>query len=226
MPAEPAPGRLGAPRLLAISGGLDLPDDRFEAWLRRLADAGIDGVQLRDPAVDDRRLYRLARRARALLPAGCRLLVNRRIDVAVAAGADGVHLPATGLPVAPLRRRFGAGLLIGRSTHRPAEVAAARAEGADYATFGPVFPTPGKERYGPPPGLTGLERAAAAAPGFPILALGGMSPERLAAAAAAGAAGAAAIRAFADLRATAELARLAAEIWPSGPRDRDMIAPA
>ena len=219
----------GAPRLLAISGSLGLADDLFERWLRRLAEAGVDAVQLRDREIDDLRLFRLARRARALLPTRCRLLVNRRVDVAIAAGADGVHLPADGVPVVPLRRRFGAGLLIGRSTHHPDEVAAARRDGADYATFGPIFPTPGKELYGPPPGLPGLRRATVAAPGFPVLALGGLTDDRpaaLDAVAAAGAAGVAGIRAFADdgpPQALIELVRRAARCFPA-PR-RDMISP-
>ena len=221
--------RAAPPRLLAISASLSIADDLFERWLRRLAEAGVDGVQLRDRGIDDLRLFHLARRARALLPARCRLLVNRRVDVAVAAGADGVHLPADGLPIAPLRRRFGDRLLIGRSTHHPEEVAAARRDGADYATFGPVFPTPSKESYGPPPGLAGLQRATAAAPGFPVLALGGLTADRLSAlgeVAAAGAAGVAGIRAFADSAAPpelAELARRAAECFRV-PR-RDMISP-
>ena len=217
------------PRLLAISGGLSLADDLFERWLRRLAEAGVDAVQLRDREIDDLRLFHLARRARALLPARCRLLVSRRVDVAIAAGADGVHLPAAGLPIAPLRRRFGRRLLIGRSTHHPEEVAEASRDGADYATFGPVFPTPGKEIYGPPPGLAGLRRAAAAAPGFPVLALGGFTDDRLAdlgAVAAAGATGIAGIRTFADVGPSPpliELVKRAARCFPA-PR-RGMISP-
>ena len=138
------------------------------------------------------------------------------MDVALAAGADGVHLPASGLPIAPLRRRWGDALLIGRSTHHPDEVAAAGRDGADYALFGPVFPTPGKEAYGPPPGLDGLRRAAAA--GLPVIAVGGLTPDRLAAVAAAGAAGAAAIRACADAAGAAAMAGSAAECFPAGGR--------
>jgi thiamine-phosphate pyrophosphorylase len=200
------------PRLLAISGPLDLPPGEFDRWLEGLGAAGVDAVQLRDKGLDDRRLYELTRRARAVLPARCRLLVNGRLDVALAAGADGVHLPADGLPSQPLRRRFGPGVLIGRSTHRPEEVAQARRAGADYATFGPVFPTPSKAGYGPPPGLAGLRRAAAV--GLPVLALGGITAERLAEVARAGAAGAAARRAFADAAGAAAMVRRAAGCFP------------
>jgi len=182
--------------------------------LRQLAAAGIGAVQIREKDLDDRSLYDLARVARSLLPPAARLLINGRIDIAVAAGADGVHLPADGLPLAPLRRRFGGDggpLLLGRSTHSQAEIERARDEGADYVTFGPVFPTPGKERYGPPLGLAALARAAAA--GIPVYALGGITLERFADVAAAGAAGVAGIRLFQDAG-LAEAALSAREHFP------------
>jgi thiamine-phosphate pyrophosphorylase len=200
------------PRVLAISGALSGPADAtFAAWLDLLAAAGVDAVQLRDRELDDDALYRLARRARERLPPSCRVLVNRRLDLALAAGADGVHLPAAGLPVAPLRRRFGAGVLIGCSTHHPDEVAAARRGGADYAVFGPVYSTPGKAAFGPPPGLAGLARATAL--GLPVLALGGVTAARLGALAAAGAAGVAGIRAFTTFESAAEVVRRAAALF-------------
>jgi thiamine-phosphate pyrophosphorylase len=195
-------------RLLAISGGgtaISQESDALDGWLLALGRSGVDAVQIREKALDDRDLYALVRRARSLLPSAVRLLVNGRLDVALAAGADGAHLPADGVPLTPLRRRFGPGVLLGRSTHRPEEVAAARRDGADYVVFGPVYPThptpgttpgptPGKEGYGPPPGLSGL--AVAAGHGIPVYALGGVTLGRLAEVAAAGAAGAAGIRLF------------------------------
>ena len=181
-------------RLLAISDRRRLPGEDLGPWLDALAEAGVDAVQLREKDLGGRRLLELARLARRRLGPDRLLLVNGRADVALAAGADGVHLPAAGLPIAALRRRFGDRLLIGRSTHHPAEVREAAAAGADYVTFGPVWATPGKERYGPPPGLSGLRRAAAV--GLPVFALGGVTIERLPEAAAAGARGAAGIRVF------------------------------
>ena len=210
-PAPPVPP---VPRLLAISDRRSLPPETtFEAWLRLLADAllltarrrtdALLAVQIREKDLDDRRLLELVRRGRELLPETVPVLVNGRPDVALAAGADGVHLPAAGLPVAAVRRCAEAAgrprprpFLVGRSTHAAEEVAVARGEGADYVTFGPVHPTPSKAAYGPPPGLEGLAAAVRAAGGLPVIALGGVTPERLPPLAAAGAHGAAAIRAF------------------------------
>jgi thiamine-phosphate pyrophosphorylase len=202
------------PRLLAISGGGmsgPAPDGGFLAWLDGLAAAGVDGVQLREKGLDDGALLALARAARDRLPAAAALLVHRRLDVALAAGADGVHLPADGLPAAPLlawAARLGARPLVGRSTHGLHEVEAARDEGVDYVVFGPVFATPGK---GPPAGLEALAEAARL--GVPVLALGGLGPERVADAIAAGAHGVAAIRAFAtQTGAAAMVAAMAAAL--------------
>ncbi len=174
--------------LLAISdraslGVLDVP---FPQWLARLAAAGVGAVQIREKDLDDRAVYELARQARGLST----VLVNGRLDVALAACADGAHLPADGVPVAALRRRFPAALL-GVSTHSVEEVERAMNDGADYVTFGPVWPTPSKE------GCVGIgELAKATRVGIPVYALGGVMLSRFGEAAAAGAAGAAGIRLF------------------------------
>jgi len=190
-------------RALGSGIGPRLGEERLLDWLAALGRAGVGAVQIREKDLDDRALFELVRRARSLLPPSTRLLVNGRLDIALAAGADGVHLPANGVPLAALRRRFGPGILLGCSTHRPEEVAAARRDGADYVTFGPVYPTPGKERYGTPPGIAGLaalvsELARNGGAVLPVYALGGVTLRRLAEVAAAGAAGAAGIRLFQD----------------------------
>jgi thiamine-phosphate pyrophosphorylase len=203
--------------LLAISDRTSLAAHGIgvEDWLRSLGGMGNLAVQLREKDLDDRALLELARAARAALPPVIPLLVNSRLDVALAAGADGVHLPADGVPVAPLRARFGSGILIGRSTHSVAEVERARDEGADYVTFGPVWETPGK---GTPVGTGELARAVAA--GVPVYALGGVTLERFGELAAAGAAGVAAIRLFQrtpDLSpALSDVARMARELFGRG----------
>lgn len=214
---EPRPFR--PPRLLAISDRRSLPPGLdVDAWLRGLARSGVDAVQLREKDLDDRDLFALARRARALLPPAVTLLINGRADVALAAGVDGVHLPAAGLPAPALRRLAecrGRRLVIGRSTHRAEEVEAARREGVDYVTFGPVYATPSKAAYGKPPGLLGLRRAAAAR--LPVIALGGVTEAaRLYAVAAAGAVGAAGIRVF--QRTASREAMVAAAETAFGPR--------
>jgi thiamine-phosphate pyrophosphorylase len=191
--------------LLAISDRRSLPDGDLTGWLARCAAAGVDAVQIREKDLDDRTLWEIARNARALLPPATRLLVNGRADVAVAAGADGVHLPSDGVPAVALRRRFGASLLLGVSTHRVEEVERARDAGADYATFGPIWETPGK---GPAQGVAELARAAAC--GLPVYALGGVTIARFGEVAAAGAAGVAAIRLFQqppEIREAVEAAR-------------------
>jgi thiamine-phosphate pyrophosphorylase len=197
--------------LLAISDRASLGEDGLEEWLRRLAAAGVEAVQIREKDLDDRDLYDLTRMARAILPPPATVLVNGRVDVALAASADGVHLPADGVPLAALRRRFSSRFdpipLLGRSTHLVEEVERALQDGADYVAFGPVYPTPSKERYGPPRGLEELARAAAV--GIPVYALGGVMLSRFGEVAAAGAAGAAGIRLFQgpDLREVVERAR-------------------
>jgi len=146
--------------LLAISDRVGLrraaPRRSLPAWARTLAAAGVPALLLREKDLPDRAVHCLARTLRRRLPAPGRLLVSGRADIALAAGADGVHLPADGVPTAALRRRFAGALLVGRSTHTLDDVSAAAEAGASYVTFGPVFASPGK---GEP---TGLDRLAAA----------------------------------------------------------------
>jgi thiamine-phosphate pyrophosphorylase len=191
--------------LLAISDRRLVVDGDLPAWAAALAAARVPALQLREKDLDDRATYELTRAVRVAAPPPFRLLVNARADIALAAGADGVHLPADGVPVAAVRERWGSRLLIGCSTHDEAEVAAAAASGADYVTFGPVQASPDK---GPPTGNAAL--AAVAELGVPVLALGGLGVADVPAVAAAGAAGLAAIRAFhhpADVAALVTAAR-------------------
>ncbi len=198
------------PDLLAISG-LESLNEPWADWLRRLAAAGVAALQVREKSLDDRAVWELARQARAALPPSAMVLVNGRLDIALAAGAGGAHLPADGVPLEALRRRFGSRfeepLILGRSTHRLEEVEAALREGADYVTFGPVYATPSKENYGPPRGLDELVKAARLP--IPVYALGGVTLSRFGEVAAAGAAGVAGIRLFQgpDLSVAVQLAR-------------------
>lgn len=183
------------PSLIAVSDRRSLPaGGDLVAWCRGLAAAGVEAVWLREKDLGDAALLHLARQARAALEPPIALLVSGRPDVALAAEADGVHLPSDGLPPAEVVRRFGGRLAVGRSTHSLAEVAEAEAAGADYVTFGPVYESPGKAARGAPNGISELARACSAS--VPVYALGGLTRDRLAEVAAAGAAGAAGIRLF------------------------------
>jgi thiamine-phosphate pyrophosphorylase len=159
------------------------------------APAGTVLVQLRDKQAGGRELYDRAVALRALAArAGARVVVNDRVDVALAAGLDGVHLPEDGMDVADARRLLGPRRLVGASTHAVARAAAQAAAGADLVTIGPVWDTPSKRAYGTPLGLD-VVRGAASLP-VRVFALGGVdSPERAAQAVAAGAWGIAVIRA-------------------------------
>ena len=154
---------------------------------------GVDAVQIREKDLDARRLLELGLRIADALAPTVALLVNGRFDIALAIGAAGVHLPSRALPIARIRERCPR-LVIGASTHRTEEVAAARDAGADYVTFGPVYPPRSKTAALPAVGRSGLARAVDL--GLPVLALGGVSLERLEEIAGVGAAGVAAIGAF------------------------------
>lgn len=125
-----------------------------------------------------------------------RLLVNDRFDVARAAGAAGVHLTSASLPPRVVRELCGEEFLLGVSTHSLDEAQQARAGGADFVVFGPVFETESKRAYGPPQGLEKLREVTAALEDFPVLAIGGMTPDNAETCFAAGASGIAGISWF------------------------------
>lgn len=195
---------------------------RRRALLERIASAaraGVDYVQLREKDLQVCELEQMAAAAVATLRRvgeetghRAKLLINSRIDVAIACGADGVHLPAGELGADEARVICEkAGLprpTIGVSCHTVQEVALAESQGADFAVFGPVFGKGGQ----PGVGLAALEevthRAAAAAQRMPVLALGGVTAENAGECLRAGAAGLAGIRLFQAENAVAIIARL------------------
>jgi thiamine-phosphate pyrophosphorylase len=136
---------------------------------------GVRCVQLREKDLPSRQLFELAQRLRTLTREhGARLLINDRIDIAQAVGADGVHIGAGSLPVAEVRRLLGPELLIGYSAHAVDEALLAECAGADFVTFGPVYATPSKLQYGQPLGGARLTEAARSLR-IPVFALGGVN---------------------------------------------------
>ena len=159
--------------------------------------AAVPLVQLREKLLSARVLYELTISAAAIAKGSTtRLIVNDRFDVAGAAGADGVHLTARSLPASIVREICGEDFLIGVSTHSLDEALTARAEGADFVVFGPVFETPSKQSYGAPQGLEKLREVTNALHGFPVLAIGGINLDNTADCLTAGASGIAGISLF------------------------------
>lgn len=190
--------RIQLPAIYCISEGRLTPEnyaadsERLLSRIQAAASGGITMFQIREKALTASQLLELAANAvRAAGNTSLKILVSGRADIALAAGADGVHLPANGVPVEALRKWVPYEFLIGVSTHSLDEVIAAQEGGADFAVFGPVFETPGK---GPPFGIDALKEVCDAVAPFPVLALGGIDEENAAEALDAGVSGYAAIR--------------------------------
>ncbi len=152
------------------------------------AAGGCDWIQIREKDLRARDLVSLVRAAVARArPHGTAVLVNSRVDVALVAGAGGVHLTST----APSPRAFAGilppGFLVAVSTHSVGEIREAERHGADFVVFGPVYKTPSKPELKHPAGLAAL-RAACRSTNLPVAALGGLTPERAVECSAAGAA--------------------------------------
>jgi thiamine-phosphate pyrophosphorylase len=145
--------------------------------LPHLADAGVDGFQVRDKAASTRELVELTRVVRASVePAGATVVVDDRIDVALATGAHGVHLGAEDLPIG-LATSVAPRLVVGATCRDRASVERARADGAAYAGFGPVYATSSKVGL---PAPLGPDAVAAASGVLPLLAIGGITVDRVA----------------------------------------------
>jgi thiamine-phosphate pyrophosphorylase len=201
-----------------------LVTDRHQAGGRDLLDvvgevlaAGVRAVQLREKDLPTRDLYHLAEKLLAATrAAGAALLINDRVDVALALSAEGVHLTRRSLPPRECRELLGPERLMGVSCHSLAEAAEAVDGGADFIVLGPIYATPSKAAYGPPLSTAPL-REARARTGLPILAIGGIKAKQVPEVMAAGADGIAVIsavmaasdpgRAAADLLAAVATAR-------------------
>jgi thiamine-phosphate pyrophosphorylase len=164
---------------------------------REAVQAGVDLIQVRERDLDGRPLATLvAQLVRLTRGTATRVVVNDRLDVALACGADGVHLRGDSMPPEAARSIAPVGFLIGRSVHDEQDEKTASA-GADYLVAGTVFPTPSKAGLTAWLGVEGLARICRSA-SVPVLAIGGVTVDRLPSIAAAGAAGIAAISLFAN----------------------------
>jgi thiamine-phosphate pyrophosphorylase len=154
--------------------------------LRCALNGGVKLVQLREKDVPTRELVELARAARTLTEAsGALLIINDRLDVALAVNADGVHLGREDLPV-PCARAIAPDMIIGASSHSVAEATEAQASGASYVNIGPLFPTGTKKWEGEFLGMEGLHRISSAL-SVPFTVMGGIKPEHISRLVAAGA---------------------------------------
>ena len=173
-------------------------DDALVRCVAAAAQAGVDLIQVRERDLEGGALTRLVSRCvEAVRNTRTRVLVNDRLDVALAAGAHGLHLPGHGFAASRARAVTPAGFLIGRSVHHASEAARVAEEGGlDYLVFGSVFPTASKVGVAPA-GTKGLA-AAVEAVRLPVLAIGGVTLSQASDIARAGAAGVAAIGMFAD----------------------------
>ena len=159
--------------------------------------AGAPVVQVRAKDVTDRDLYEFAAAVVAIcLPAAVTCLINDRVDVALAVGAAGTHLGATDLPVAAVRRVAGPDHLIGGTAREPERARQLVADGADYLGVGPAWPTTTKAGLPDALGPAGI-RAVAESVDVPVIAIGGITSERVPHVLAAGAAGVAVVGAVA-----------------------------
>ena len=156
-------------------------------------------IQLREKDLSARVLFELTRRAAARTRGTTsRLLVNDRIDIALAAGADGVQLTAQSMTADVVRAVCGSEFLIGVSTHGLDEARVARDKGADFVVFGPVFETDSKRAFGRPQGVEKLGEVERELAGFPVIAIGGITLDNLETCFDTGAAGIAAITLLSD----------------------------
>ena len=190
--------------MLTLSSRLLVVTDRHQtngrplvSLLQRVLAVAAPAIQLRERDFSAGELVALAREVQAVVTAspGSQLLINDRIDVALALEGVGVHLRSNSLPVPVARQLLGAGRLLGVSVHGVAEAMQAESQGADYIVLGPIYETPSKQMFGPPLGIHILEKACSLVR-IPIIGIGGVTASRAREMRRAGAFGAAVITAI------------------------------
>jgi len=195
-------------KLCYVTDRKSLPGSKDEQWrlllakIERAASAGTNWIQIREKDLSGKELCELVLEVVRRAPGSCRILVNDRLDVALAAGAGGVHLGEKSISVPEARRllherNLGGDFLIGASVHSLDAATTAEAAGADYVIFGPVFETPSKAKFGQAQGTEILAEICRRV-SIPVIAIGGITLENAAQCVKAGASGIAAIRMFQD----------------------------
>lgn len=167
------------PRLYLLTDRHQTLHRSLSLVLTQAMEAGVRMVQIREKYLETRDLIAITHRLLSVVREHHgTVLLNDRIDLVKAMGADGVHLRAESLPVSVARRLLGDGYLIGTSTHSVEEARIAEAEGADFIVLGPIFDTPSKRSYGTPLGVHVLDEACRTIR-LPIFAIGGITPIRI-----------------------------------------------
>ena len=165
-------------RLLVVTDRHQTNGRPLVPLLQRVLTAGVPAIQLRERDLSARELVTLAREVQVVTASRrSQLLINDRIDVALALEGVGVHLRSNSLPVSVARQLLGAQRLLGISVHAVEEVLSAQSQGADYIVLGPIYETPSKQMFGPPLGIHTLEKACRLVR-IPIIGIGGVTTAR------------------------------------------------
>ncbi len=167
------------PRLYLLTDRHNTSQRPLTTVISQAAEAGLRLIQIREKDLDTRQTIELIHTLKPLITQyDGKVLLNDRIDLAIALDADGVHLRSNSLPLPLARRIMGKDKLIGISTHSVTDAQKAEDEGADFVVLGPIYDTPSKRIYGSPLGLDTLG-AACQSCRLPIFAIGGMKPENV-----------------------------------------------
>jgi thiamine-phosphate pyrophosphorylase len=165
-------------RLLLVTDRHQTKERPLVPLLRRVLTAAAPAIQLRERDLSARELVTLAREVQAVtVSSRSQLLINDRIDVALALEGVGVHLRSNSLPVSIARQLLGGQRLLGISVHAVEEGLSAQSQGADYIVLGPIYETPTKQMFGPPLGIHTLEKACRLVR-IPIIGIGGVTAAR------------------------------------------------
>ena len=165
-------------RVYLITDFMRVGKSRFLGALEEALQSGVRAIQLREKNMHPKDLLALALEVNSMTQRyNAKLLVNDRADIAIMAGADGVHLTEASVKVSDVKNKFP-NLIVGVSTHSIEEARLADRQSADFITFSPIYETPSKSNYGPPQGLAPLRQVTQSVD-LPVLALGGITLNRV-----------------------------------------------